>query len=80
MSAGEWTLQECQVMQKCLKKNFNLDTALYSSNGVPHHFYVNVASYPEFARRVKSTIQQLFSRYPKARMSTGAEGKLQLVL
>lgn len=78
LAAGEWTESECELMQECLKDNFNLTTSLYKSNGVPHHFYVKVDSYPEFYKRIKPTIDKLLAAYPKAGISTGLIGKMRL--
>lgn len=81
ISSGDWTNDECLVMQKCLKDNFNLETSFYmlsSTSDQPAHFYVKKKSYRQFYEHVKPTVDRLIQDHPQVFTSVGVEKKVRL--
>lgn len=78
LACGELTMAECLIMKDCFKKNFNFDVNIYEENGVPHHFYVTPATYPEFYKRVEPTILEFLKEFPTYPASSAMKNKVLL--
>ena len=76
ISASEYSASECDLMVECLKENFNLDATIYTSRGVPHHFYIFPRSYAEFYKRVKPYVNDLATKYPQYAVNSAMKNKV----